>query len=102
MSLMLLVCAGRVVFRRSGIELPPVLVALFLFLPGTQLLRVLVGDADGFTELLDHVLVGSGHRPADGLLAGSLGVRPVGVHVAAREDRAGARVLFELLLELML
>jgi hypothetical protein len=57
-------------------------------------------DAQGPTDLIDGVLVGSGHTAADRFLTGRFGTHPVGVEVATAEGRTGLVMTHQCLGEL--
>src|SRR5579862_4869934 len=65
--------ALRIVFRRGGIELPSMCIALRFLVAGPKLLVVGVGDSRLLADLLDHILVERGIAAGRRLLTARLG-----------------------------
>lgn len=81
-----------VVFRGSGIELPPVLVALGELLARTELFVVLIRHAQGPPDVFDNLLIRRRIIAAGRFVAAEIRVLPVGVDVAPRDRRRHAAV----------
>src|ERR1700754_252389 len=77
-----MVDAFAVIFGRSRVKLPAMAVTFGNFLGGVERFVVFIGEADGFADFLDNILI-RGWRRAAGSLFAAFGTSPVGVNIAS-------------------
>src|SRR5215213_10386932 len=84
-----------IIIRRGRIELPPFLIPASLFVSDFQLLVVAVGDAHGPADVVHFALSRNRHAADRRLVSAELRAFPLGVDLAAGDDRIGQRVIFQ-------